>query len=143
MNWEELVGKKVKNKITGEVILVESYSESPSVQLDNGIGFCVGSPVSKEYEVVEEKKPLSDKLQELRNFYPNTAQYFKIQDQLSRVGHIKLITEKEKEQLMRCVALFKESLKEYFEFEKETFSCVEISIIKDKRKEIFGDGLID
>jgi len=63
MNWRERVGKKVKSKETGEVTTVETYADSPSVTLKNGIGFCIDSPVGSSWEIHEEEDnwKLSDK----------------------------------------------------------------------------------
>ena len=58
MNFEDNVGKKVKNKETGQVTTIQSYADRPSVQLDNGIGFCVGSKVAGDWEILEEDKQL-------------------------------------------------------------------------------------
>ena len=52
--FEELVGKKVINKITKKIAKVEYYAGEPSVGLDNGIGFCINSLVSKEWEEYKE-----------------------------------------------------------------------------------------
>ena len=65
MNFEEAVGKKVKNENTGEERRVISYSEGPHVTLeaDGGdrIGFRDGSSLSYEWKLVEENETLSDK----------------------------------------------------------------------------------
>ncbi len=62
MLCEKDVSKKVKNKNTEEIAYVMSYADRPSVRLSNGIGFCVDSPIAKDWERVEEKKTLSDKI---------------------------------------------------------------------------------
>lgn len=62
MNFSENdVGKKVTNKISGEVTYIKSFAERPSLSLANGIGFANGSPISDNWELVDEEKTLSDK----------------------------------------------------------------------------------
>jgi len=58
MDWNKVVGRKVKNLDTGKVVTVSSYAEKPSVILSDGSKFAVGS-LCDNYEAVEE--PLSDK----------------------------------------------------------------------------------
>ena len=59
MNWKDLVGKKVKNVEMGYVTTVQSFASKPSVQLENGVGFSIGSPMADNFQVIEEKKTLS------------------------------------------------------------------------------------
>ncbi len=50
------VGKKIRNKKTGEITRVEYYAASPSVGLANGIGFCTSSGLSDDWELYNEKE---------------------------------------------------------------------------------------
>ena len=50
MNFEKSVGIEVINTKTGEKAMVISYAATPSVRLSNGVGFAVGSPISKEWK---------------------------------------------------------------------------------------------
>ncbi len=55
--WHNLVGKKVKND-SGEVYTVIAFATEPSIDLENEngerISFCVGSFMSKGWEIYEE-----------------------------------------------------------------------------------------
>ncbi len=74
-DFEKLVGKKMKNKITGEVAYVNSYADKPSVLLSNGVGFCVDSPRSQQWEIYGgKKKSLSDK--EFHSTLTDTRAYY-------------------------------------------------------------------
>ena len=53
--FDKLVGKKVINKKTKEIATVEFYAQKPNIGLSNGIGFCVDSPISKEWEEYKEE----------------------------------------------------------------------------------------
>jgi len=55
MRFEEAVGKKIRNKKTGERSIVNGYADRPSVHLTNGMSFCVESPVADEWELVNDK----------------------------------------------------------------------------------------
>lgn len=62
LNFMEVIGKKVRNKDTGEEMVVNSVGEGIHVTLveenkrSSWIGFLVGSPRSEGWEIVEEKK---------------------------------------------------------------------------------------
>ncbi len=65
MKFEENLGKKVKNKHTGEIRTVLSYGDGPHATLadaegnrEDWIGFMVGSPVSLEWEEYKEEDNL-------------------------------------------------------------------------------------
>lgn len=59
MDWEKLVGKKVINE-QGKITKVTSYAALPSVDLEIGIGFVIGSPVSLQWR--EYKETLNEKI---------------------------------------------------------------------------------
>ena len=65
MDFQEAVGKKVRNTETGEIREVISYEGGPHVTLiklgkrEDGIGFNVDSPISENWQIVEEKNNLS------------------------------------------------------------------------------------
>ncbi len=64
MNFsEDDVGKRVTNKKTGEVTYIRYFAEKPSLGLANSISFANESPISDEWDLLDEKKEtLSDKI---------------------------------------------------------------------------------
>ena len=72
MNWEKLVGEKVRNKKTGEVAKVQSYASKPSVIFKDKRSFCVGSPFADKWEVFEDDKQWNLADEEFEIPIPNT-----------------------------------------------------------------------
>lgn len=61
VDWNKHLGEKVIDKNTGEIRTISVFSKNPSVTLfdeksnrDNWIGFAVGSPISKNWELYKE-----------------------------------------------------------------------------------------
>ncbi len=117
---KDSVGKRVRNIRTGAVATVISFSEEPSTTLSNGIGFCIDSPISRDWvDDEEEKKTLSD---EIMNGSPTTIQAEKV----------------------------KQAIKEFLKQLNSKFTELEIDTSKDVGKtgynilaeQIFGERLI-
>jgi len=95
-----------------------------------------------DWEIIEEKKTLSEKLEVLKGFQLNPYQARRLQARIVRGENtFKLIMEKEREQVERCEGYFKEALKEFIvRFSKEV---KEIPPPFCLLKEIFGEKLIN